>query len=205
MPKGKQRTPEELNKKRLEIAHAAADLIFKKGFNETAVSEISAAAGIGKSTFYDFFTTKDEIILLLLDEPLAEIRTKAAAIVSGDGTVIERISRVMHMHLNVLLRDKAFIFKLSFEFQRLPLGVQIQHEAKRQAYQDLLVDLIEEGIANRSFRRVDSDMVMKSLLSILSSVVMTSRPTDTPAGMLDKALDIIFKGVQQMKDKGVNQ
>ena len=204
MPKGKQRTPEELGKMRLEIAHAAADLIFIKGFNETSISQIASAAGIGKSTFYDFFATKDEIILLLLDEPLAEIRTRAAAIAAGEGTAFERISRVMHMHLDVLMRDKALIFKLSFEFQRLPLSVQIEHENKRQIYQDLLVDLIEEGIADRSFRPVDSDMVMKSLLSILSSVMMTSRPTNSPAGMLDKALDLILIGMQQTKVQGEN-
>ncbi len=196
MPKGITRTQEELEERRLEIAHAAANLIFEKGFNETSVSQIATAAGMGKSTLYNFFKTKDEIILLLLDEPLAEVKTRAEAIAATDGSVFDRISRVLHMHLEVLMRNRAFIFKLSFEFQRLPLGVQAHHEVKRQAYQDLLMNLIEEGIANGSFRSVDADMVMKSLLSILSSVIMTSRPTGTPAEMLDKALDLILKGIQ---------
>jgi AcrR family transcriptional regulator len=199
MPKGIERSQDELAKRRLEIAHIAADLIFEKGFNETSVSQIAAAAGIGKSTLYDFFSSKDEIILLLLDEPLAEIRTHAASIAATEGKVFDRISQILHMHMGVLLRERAFIFKLSFEFQRLPLNVQAKHEIKRKAYQDLLVDLIEEGIANGSFRTVDSDIVMKSLLSILSSVIMTQRPSDTPAGMLDKALDILLEGIRQKK------
>ena len=196
MPKGIQRSTEEIKDQRLLIARAAAKLIFKNGFSETSVSQIAETAGIGKSTFYEFFSNKDEVILLLLDEPLAEIRAQAEIIAGESGTPFERITRILHMHLGILLRNKASIFRLFFEFQRLPISVQAQHEAKRKAYQDLLVALIEEGMADNSFRAVDADIVMKSLLSILSSVVMTPRPSDTPAGMLDTALDILYRGIQ---------
>ena len=196
MPKGIQRSPEEFKVQQLRIAQAAAELIFQNGFNETSVQEIASAAGIGKSTFYEFFSSKDEVILLLLDEPLAEVRRKAETIAGESWTAWERITRILHMHLEILLRDKAFIFRLFFEFQRLPLAVQAQHEVKRKAYQDLLVRLFEEGIREKHIRPIDSDILMKSLLSILSSVVMTSRPSNTPAGMLDTALDIIYVGIQ---------
>lgn len=196
MPKGIQRTPEEIKEQQLRIAQAAAELILKNGFNETPVNQIALAAGIGKSTFYEFFTTKDELILLLLDEPLAEVRGKAEIIATGSGTPWERITSILHMHLGILLKDKAYIFRLFFEFQRLPLAVQAQHEVKRKAYQDLHVSLIEEGIKDKTIRPVDTDMLMKSLLSILNSVVMTPRPSNTPAGMLDTALDIIYQGIQ---------
>ena len=196
MPKGIQRSPEEFQHQQLLIARAAADLIFKNGFSETSVSQIASAAEIGKSTFYEFFSSKSEVILLLLDEPLAEIRNQAKIIAGENGTPFERITRILHTHLGILLRDKASIFRLFFEFQRLPLSVQAQHETKRKAYQDLLVALIEEGMADNSFRQVDADIVMKSLLSILSSVVMTPRPRNTPTGMLDSALDILYRGIQ---------
>jgi len=197
MPKGIPLTNEHLEEKRLAIAHAAAELIFQNGFNETSVSQIAKKIGIGKSTIYDYFSSKDEIILMLLDEPLAEVRTRAAAIAEDQDSVVIRISKILEMHLDVLMRDKAFIFKLSFEFQRLPLSVQARHEIKRQEYQDLLIQLIEEGIKEGVFRSVDPDMVMKILLSILSSVILTSRPTGTPQEMLTSAIDLILKGIIQ--------
>ena len=103
MPKGKERSPEEFIKKQREIAHSAAKLFFQYGFNETSVSQISTAAGIGKSTLYDFFSSKDEIILLLLDEPLSEIRTQAAKIVAVEADAFDRISLILHMHQDVLM------------------------------------------------------------------------------------------------------
>ncbi len=197
MPKGIPFTHTERQVRRLEIAHVAAKLFFEKGFRETSVSQIAKAVGMGKSTLYEFFDSKDEIILLLLEEPLAEVQQRALVIANEGGTIFQCLSRILHMHLEVLLRDRAFIFKLSYEFQRLPLDIQAQHEVIRQTYQDLLVGLINEGIADGSFRAVDADMVMKILLSILSTVILTKRPTGTPDEMLDQALDLILKGIQQ--------
>lgn len=197
MPKGVPLTNEYRLEKRLEIAHAASELIFQQGFNETSMNQIARKMGIGKSTIYDYFSSKDEIILLLLDEPLGEVRTRAEEIETETGTAVERLTRILEMHLDVLLRDRAFIFKLSFEFQRLPLEVQGRHEIKRQAYQDLLIRLIESGIKDGTFRPVDPDIAVKILLSTLSSVILTSRPTGTPLEMLKGGLDLIFKGLEQ--------
>ncbi len=196
MPKGIPLTEDYRQEKRLEIAHAASELIFQHGYNETSLNQIARRIGIGKSTIYDYFSRKDEIILLLLDEPLAEVRSQAEQIAAGAGNPAERLTRILEMHLKVLLRDRAFIFKLSFEFQRLPLDVQARHEGKRQDYQELLRRLVQEGISDGSFRPVDPDITVKILLSILSSVILTARPTGTPLEMLNAGLDLIFKGLE---------
>lgn len=196
MPKGIPLTDEFWLEKRLDIAHAAAELIFQQGYTETSLNQIANKIGIGKSTIYDYFSSKDEIILLLLDEPLAEVRSQAEEIATRADSLTERLTQILEMHLEVLLRDKALIFKLSFEFQRLPLDVQAQHEDKRQIYQDLLRGLVQDGIEDGSFRQVDPDITVKILLSILSSVILTSRPTGTPLEMLNDGLDLIFKGLE---------
>jgi len=197
MPKGVPLTDDFLLEKRLAVAHAAAELIFQQGYNETSISQIAKKVGIGKSTVYDYFSSKDEIILLLLDEPLGEVRDRAKEIEAETGTPVERLTRILEMHLDVLLRDKAFIFKLSFEFQRLPLDVQALHEVKRQEYQELLRSLVKEGIDAGSFRPVDPDLSVKILLSTLSAVILTMRPTGTPLEMLNDGLNLIFKGLEK--------
>jgi AcrR family transcriptional regulator len=196
LPKGIPLTDDYRQEKRLDIAHAAAELIFQQGYKESSLKQIARKVGIGKSTIYDYFSSKEEIILLLLDEPLSEVRSRAGDIAAGTGNAVEQLNRILEMHLEVLLRDKAFIFKLSFEFQRLPLDVQARHEHKRQDYQGLLRRLVQEGISDGSFRPVDPDITVKILLSILSSVILTARPTGTPLEMLNEGLDLIFKGLE---------
>ena len=63
MPKGIPLTEEEQANRRHEIFHKVVHVFAKKGFHETSMREIAASAGLGKSTLYDYFKTKDEILL----------------------------------------------------------------------------------------------------------------------------------------------
>lgn len=195
MPTGIPLTQNERLSRRLEIAHAAAELIFEHGFSDTSISQIARIAGIGKSTFYDFFTNKDELILLLLEEPLAEIRNQAEVIAVSEESVVQRIYQIMQMHLEILMKDRAFIFKLSFEFIRLPEEIQAKHQIKQREYREILIRLIEEGITDGSLRPVNPVIAMETLLALLQSVLLSSRPVGSPQEMLNQSLDLIMKGM----------
>ena len=70
MPKGIPLTDEEHARKRQEIFDASVHLFLNKGFNETSMREIAAAAGIGKATLYDYFKTKDDILLSFFEREI---------------------------------------------------------------------------------------------------------------------------------------
>jgi len=63
MPKGIPLTEAEQIRRRHEIFDASVKLFLKNGFQETSMREIAETAGIGKSTLYDYFKTKDEILV----------------------------------------------------------------------------------------------------------------------------------------------
>jgi len=48
---------------RERIFHAALELFAKKGFAETTVEDITTAADVGKGTFFNYFPSKDHILL----------------------------------------------------------------------------------------------------------------------------------------------
>jgi len=82
------------------------------------------------------------------------------------------------------------------ESQRLKLDSQRQVQAKRYAYQDLIRALIDEGIREGVFRKVNSLLAARLLISSISSAVYGSRSTGTPREMLKETLDIFFKGIE---------
>jgi AcrR family transcriptional regulator len=49
------------------IMHAAFELFAKQGYAETAVEHITEAADIGKGTFFNYFPTKDALLLAIFD------------------------------------------------------------------------------------------------------------------------------------------
>jgi AcrR family transcriptional regulator len=48
--------------KRIEIARKTMPLLAKYGFENTPIRKITTEAGIGKGTFYDYFTDKEDVL-----------------------------------------------------------------------------------------------------------------------------------------------
>jgi AcrR family transcriptional regulator len=196
MPKGIPLTESELENRRREIFDATINLFLEKGFYETSMREVAEAAGIGKSTLYDYFPSKDDIIVYAIENSLLEITQRAQAILSQNANAGIRLRRLMHMHMDHLLANRAFYLRLTAEAGRLNKVSQNRIQVKRHAYQDLLQNLIEEGIAEGSFRPVNAAVAMKTLIAMMGPVVFTTRPAGTPTEMLDDALDLLFKGIE---------
>lgn len=196
MPKGIPLTPEEFDARRRMIGNAAVDLIVEKGFNETTMRQIAAAVGMGKSTLYDYFTSKDDIVVCIFHDHISDLIQRAKSIIAQEGSAEEHLHLVMKMHLAYLLENKAFYLRLAFEAQRLNVESQQRIQVDRYAYQDLIKGLIEQGIAEGCFRPVDPTMAMKTVMSMMTPVVYTSRPYGTPEEMLESGLDIIFAGLK---------
>ena len=196
MPKGIPLTDEEQQRRRKEIFDASVHLFLEKGFNETSMREIAVAAGVGKSTLYDYYKSKDEIMVSYFEEEIKKITIHAEEIIQANSTIAEKLRKIMQMHLGYLVDSRQIFLKLSLEAQRLSADSQEQIQLHRHAYQDMLRKLIEEGIRRGEFRPVNPLFTARSIFSLLSISVFTTRPTGTPEEMLEQALGILFEGIK---------
>ena len=60
-------TDEEREKKRIQMFGAGLDLIKKNGYTHASIEKIAEAAGLGKSTFYNFFSSKEDFMAQLIE------------------------------------------------------------------------------------------------------------------------------------------
>jgi AcrR family transcriptional regulator len=74
--------------KRRRIADAIAELSVEKGYRATTVGDIVARAKVGRSTVYDQFAGKEEILLDVLDRAIPQLlgRVEAACRAAGKET-----------------------------------------------------------------------------------------------------------------------
>ncbi|HSG44953.1 MAG TPA: TetR/AcrR family transcriptional regulator [Anaerolineales bacterium] len=196
MPKGVPLTKEELEKRRRDIFHQVVKIFSKKGFHETSMREIADIAGLGKSTLYDYFKTKDEILIYFFEDQLRDMTQEAQKIALQNLTADKRLRQITKMYIESLLDNKNLFLKIMQESRRLKLESQKQVQAKRYAYQNLIRALIDEGIREGVFRKVNSLLAARLLISSISSAVYDSRSTGAPQEMLNETLDIFFKGIE---------
>ncbi len=196
MPKGIPLTEQDLDRRRHQVFNASVHLFLEKGFQETTMQEIAEAAGMGKSTLYDYFKTKDEILFSVVEDEIYDLTEQAKGIVTRDLPAAEKLKQVMRAHLEHLLEQKDFYTNLLFEVQRLSIEDQRRLQVKRHVYQDLLCSLVEQAIQEGAFRPVTPLLAARTILSLLTPAVFTSRPTGTPEQMMEEAIDIFYRGVR---------
>jgi AcrR family transcriptional regulator len=69
---------------RRAIAGAALRLFAERGFDETTISDIAAAADVSPRTFFSYFPSKDDVVFAEMDERLADVRAGLAERPSGE-------------------------------------------------------------------------------------------------------------------------
>jgi hypothetical protein len=121
---------------------------------------------------------------------------QAQAIIAQDLSATEKFRRIWRNQMEYMLANKLVYLKISFEAQRLNQESQQRIQASRHAYQDMLCELVEEGIRSSEFRPVNPLLAIRGMFSVLTPTVFTSRPTGSPEQMLEEAMDIILKGLQ---------
>jgi len=196
MPKGIPLTEEEQARRRHEIFHQVVNMFLKKGFQETSMREIAEAAGLGKSTLYDYFRTKDEILVYFFEDQLNDLTEAAQQIAMQNIPADKRLRQITRMHMEFLQANRSLFMKLSVEAQRLKPESRKQIQERRHSYQDLIRALIEEGIREGTFRKVDSLLAARILITSMAPVVFTSRPSGAPTEMVKETMEIFFKGIE---------
>ena len=68
------------------IAEAACELFLEQGFEGTTVADITRRAGVSRSSFFNYFTSKSDVLWAGLDERVAALATRLAADEGADAS-----------------------------------------------------------------------------------------------------------------------
>jgi AcrR family transcriptional regulator len=197
MPKGIPLTEEEIDRRRHEIFQSAVPLIINQGFDNTSMQEIAQAAGVGKSTLYDYFPTKLRVLLFVFEEELNIVQEQTENIVAQSWPLQEKLSKALEAQLEFILNNKNFFREISLHAMQLEQAGQQRILKKRYAYQDLLRSIIEQGIAEGIFRPVNTRLAVRALIATMEALSYTTRPTGTPKEMLADVIDIFMDGIKR--------
>ena len=72
------------------IAEAACELFLEQGYEQTSIADISRRAGVSRSSFFNYFSSKSDVLWAGLDEQLAEFERRLAADESTDAAAAVR-------------------------------------------------------------------------------------------------------------------
>jgi AcrR family transcriptional regulator len=94
---------------RARILSAAIDLFSRRGLDAVTVDEIAAAADVGKGTIYDYFATKEGIVVAFMADLEARIAPKIARFRPGERPVHRALADYILLHFRLKEPYHAFV------------------------------------------------------------------------------------------------
>ncbi|CAN7349946.1 TetR/AcrR family transcriptional regulator [Duganella sp. LjRoot269] len=105
---------------RAELIEKSAQLFRTKGYDNTTVRDIAAAAGIQAGSWFYHFKTKQDILAAIMEQGMERSLAEIEAIASQTLPPREMLRRLVEVHLHTLLApDHHFIAVLLYEWRSL--------------------------------------------------------------------------------------
>ncbi len=151
---------------RAAILRAAADVFAQSGLAGARTETIARAAGVNKALLYYYFKSKDGLYCAVLEEHLREFSRRGLEVLDSPGSARSLVLRYVSMHFD-FISSRPYYPAL---FQRMMMsGGRLLKRLVEEYFIPLsrkFTALIERGIRNREFRRVDARHTAISLVAL---------------------------------------
>ena len=153
--------------KRQLILNSAIELFVAKGMEHTKITDISKKSDIGKSTFYEYFKNKADLVCQWMDGTMAGLQL-SDEILATLPDQSSKIDLLIQQNCNPELTSPE-IMTMFVEFWRLAINEKHPQALEMMKgiynnYSDLLCKWLEEGVASGEFVNHNTKQVAACLI-----------------------------------------
>jgi TetR/AcrR family fatty acid metabolism transcriptional regulator len=182
-----------------QIIDAAIRVFARNGYYNSRVSDIAREAGIASGTIYLYFKTKDDILVRLFREKMAEWVAHARGELAAETDPLARIRRLVSLHFTVLEANPDLAEVVQVELRQGHKFFRGASAHEVSAYFELLASVLEEGVAEGLIRgdvpvKLATKMLFGAMDQVATSWVLGKRAyrlTDAA----DAVATVFLKGV----------
>jgi len=139
--------------KHQQIIDAAIRVFARTGYYNSRVADIAREAGIASGTIYLYFKTKDEILVTLFRERMAEWVAFVRHEIAGVPDPLTKIRRLVALHFSVLEKNPDLAEVVQVELRQGHKFFRGASAYEVSSYFALIGGVLEEGIASGQIRR----------------------------------------------------
>jgi len=160
-----------------EIMQISSDLFYSKGINETTIAQITYLSEIKKSTFYEYFKNKDDVIIEYIKAYFHNMHIRINGKVDEYKSNREKILFIVKYLFKSKEKDEKFTYIL-IEFLRLSFAKKDNDENNLFQFNEENLKLIsfylEKGIESKEFKPCDTkEISLEIISSILGNLVLS--------------------------------
>jgi AcrR family transcriptional regulator len=151
-----------------DILQSAAQVFRQKGFHGASMADIAEAVELKKASLYHHFTSKQEILLELLDRALEMVTESMAKVMAQEISTEEKLRLAMRTYLKTLSEQGDLVSVLLLEFRSLEPEFYARHIPHRDRFEQMWRDLVQQGVDDGTFQCESASMAARGVLGVLN-------------------------------------
>ena len=183
---------------RSDIIQAAAQIFRQKGYHAASMQDIADAVHLQKASLYHHVTSKQDILLAILDKALDLMIDDLQQVVASDLAPEEKIRWAIQVYIERLTEDPSLAAVLLLEYRSLEPDLRAQHIKRRDHYDHLWRGLIQEGVEANLDYPVDEAVATFALMGVQNWMITWFRHDGryTARQLADQFCDLFINGLR---------
>jgi AcrR family transcriptional regulator len=170
---------------RRALLDSAKALIADAGTAEIPLGEVALASGVGRTTLYDYFTDRDDLIATMVEDELPGVLARLIDSVTG-ATPSERLADLATRTVEFVVEEPVLGLILHRDVGRLGAGAQERIRTSHAALADEMVSVYYEGVASGEFRSIPPDLAGRFTQDVIMSAARAVMAAPDPAERIDE-------------------
>jgi len=153
---------------REDILEAAAQVFRQKGFHGASMKDIADAVSLQKASLYHHVSSKQEILLEILERALQMLLERISSITNQNIPADKKLRLMVREYLLILVENIDLATVLLFEHRALERRQHARHIPNRDTFESLWKDVISEGVSKKLFKCDNPALATRALLGQLN-------------------------------------
>lgn len=186
---------------KLKIVNIAADIFSEFGFKKATMDDIARAAGIGKSSIYYYFKSKEEIFEAVVKNEARQLSEELEEkVINANDNPKDKIRNYVFIRMKYLNEMVNFYEALKNDYLgNLAFTERIRRKYDKEERQTIK-DILEEGVTKEIFKLTNTKLAANVLVTFLkglekSMIIEQKLDMQELEKNLDDILHIIFYGM----------
>ena len=187
--------------RRAVILDAALKTFVKRGYPDTKVAEIAAGAGVAEGTLYNYFQSKEELLLALFDEKWGMIISEISRKIERLDDPNKKLKAIFATVVMMFKKDRHLAELFMVDIKQSSIFMNNYTINRIVEFLDLIEAILEEGKQKGIYRKDLNTRVAKMIIFGAAQGILLSWVLGESAAVKRKAFQFsLYQAAKTLKD-----
>ncbi len=184
---------------RSEVLDAAKTLIEEYGYEATSLGDIARQVGIGRTTLYEYFSDKEDVVATLVEEELPSLIDEMVSTIPIGLSARDRLAELAVRMVEFIVNDPLLGDLLHRELPKLSQVTQDRVAVAHQGLSKEFGAVYRAGVEAGELAALPMDLASRFIQDLIMSAAKSLIDSDDPKGrsseVIDAMVTMLLEGV----------